>query len=275
MKIATLFFYLLLLLVFFIGCEEDHLNEPSTLKFSVEGKIVSNNFPDGISNIILSLKGIETSFDTTNGSGNYSFSNIQEGDYRLFINDVMFEEVDTLLTVNENIDLNLYLADKVSDYFPLEINNYWLFKLRTEDGDRSWTHDSFDGSEKWTVTNVKMTSTDKTYSLLLERNGVLTKIRTIDDNGNPVQVITKDTIEYFDSFKIIEDKNHMLSLNHEYIEQFSNRYRYYSSINDTLIKNDNEAWEVYRKEVGLIKGYYGWSSNGGINIKMFDLVEHN
>jgi hypothetical protein len=164
------------------------------------------------------------------------------------------------------------------DFFPLYINKYWSYNLNTENGDWTFHHDSFEGKEKWTVVNIKKTLNDTTYSILLERSGILKKIRTVNDNGNPVFITSFDTIEAIDTFTIYEDKNHFLNIGHEMIpNHYYKRNRYYSTENHTIISGSNtdDGWEKYRIGKGMVKGHYGRSSVGGSNATSFNLIYSN
>ncbi|MBN2413921.1 hypothetical protein JXQ31_19765 [candidate division KSB1 bacterium] len=163
----------------------------------------------------MNLKDHNVRIDTTDIDGKFCFENIKEGTYHLLVNDTLFVTLDTTIVLNKNLDVKLYASYvELSDYFPLKLNNSWLYHYTYSIHDVNncvgIDYKQIEGSKKWQVTNIKsefpymiyeITETLNTYKLKPE----------FDDCGC---VIKYDSVEVInDNVKFYLKEDNKFNLN--------------------------------------------------------------
>lgn len=260
-------------------CSEQETVGPDLLEFNISGKITSNYNPRGVEYAKVSLiSGTITTPLLTNNLGEFSFSDLPKGIYKFEISNVDHKSFDTTITLKSDTTINILMQSNFWDYFPLKIGNTWTYTVNIVSGARLDSEDSFSGEESWDVKSIIYSSEETIYEMNLKRVGILKKLRTINVDGEPVRVITRDTINLSEDFEIIENINHELKIKHEYFSNYSDRLRFHPVNSDSIITYLIRGYidfEKYQTGVGLIKRRYTFSSNAYVDQGEYELIKNN
>lgn len=167
----------IILFVLIINSCEDEINNTSNnpiVLYKLEGNISVNAYPAPY---------LEVFFDTlkcrTDSMGYFIFDSLKSQTSRLLIVHPKAITIDTMITINKNLDLKFDLDYKSNLFFPLSIGNKWFYSMNT----------SIENSIKWEVTR-EITLNNHNY-FVIEKSKF---------DGTPL-----DTIYYrFEGDKLIE-----------------------------------------------------------------------
>lgn len=123
MKSKTLIYFFCLISI--LGCEET-IKSPiidEDKYYSVKGNIYFEGIPVQGVEVILELR---TSLSDSNGY--FKFDSIKAGEKLLTLSHPRYIQKDTLLRVDKNIIVNIFLSLRNDSFYPCNIGNKWFYK---------------------------------------------------------------------------------------------------------------------------------------------------